>query len=183
MSDPADPAVPDPVPSDSALPGGTPPEPVHPNVVRVVEAARARGLEIEPRRFPDGTKTAADAAAAIGVDVGQIVKSLIFAVDGEVVLAYVSGANQLDETKLAAAAGGTACTRVDADTVRATTGFPIGGVPPFGHATHLPVFVDPDLLQWPEVWAAAGTWNDVFGIEPHRLVEASEGVITDLKRA
>ena len=98
-------------------------------------------------RFPDGAKTAADAAAAIGVDVGQIVKSLIFAVDGDVVLAYVSGVNQLDETKLAAAAGGTACTRVDADTVRAATGFPIGGVPPFGHSTELAVFVDPDLLR------------------------------------
>lgn len=156
---------------------------VHPNVTRVVEAARERGLDIRPRTFPDGTKTAQDAAAAIGVDVGQIVKSLIFAVDGEVVLAYVSGANQLDESKLAAAAGGLKCARVDADTVRAATGFPIGGVPPFGHATHLRVFIDPDLLDWDEVWAAAGTWHDVFGIEPHRLVEASDGVVTDLKRS
>ena len=155
----------------------------HPNVQRVIEAARARGLEIAPRGFPEGTKTAADAAAAIGVDVGQIVKSLIFAVDGELVLAYVSGANQLDESKLAHAAGGDRCSRVDADAVRAATGFPIGGVPPFGHATHLRVFIDPDLLQYDEVWAAAGTWHDVFGIEPHKLVEASEGVITDLKRS
>lgn len=156
---------------------------VHPNVTRVVEAAAARGLSIEPRQFPDGTKTALDAANAIGVEVGQIVKSLIFAVDGDVVLAYVSGANQLDENKLAAAAGGVSCSRVDADRVREATGFPIGGVPPFGHATHLRVFIDPDLLQYDEVWAAAGTWHDVFGIEPHKLVEASEGVITDLKRA
>lgn len=155
---------------------------VHPNVTRVVEAGRARGLAIEPVRFPEGTKTAADAAAAIGVDVGQIVKSLIFAVDGEVVLAYVSGANQLDEKKLAAAAGGKKCGRVDADAVRTATGFPIGGVPPFGHATHLRVFIDPDLLQYGEVWAAAGTWNDVFAIEPHKLVEASEGQVTDLKK-
>ena len=155
---------------------------LHPNVRRVVEAARDRGLEIEPRQFPDGTKTAADAAAAIGVDVGQIVKSLIFAVDGEVVLAYVSGANQLDESKLAAAAGGMICSRVDADVVRSATGFPIGGVPPFGHSTQLRVFIDPDLLQYDEVWAAAGTWNDVFGIEPHKLVEASGGAVTDLKR-
>jgi Cys-tRNA(Pro) deacylase len=154
----------------------------HPNVKRVVEAGKALGLAIEPRRFPDGTKTAADAAAAIGVDIGQIVKSLIFAVDGEVVLAYVSGANQLDEKKLAAAAGGAKCARVDADVVREATGFPIGGVPPFGHKTHLRVFIDPDLLRWPEVWAAAGTWNDVFGIEPHKLVEASGGEVTDLKR-
>ena len=156
---------------------------IHPNVARVVEAAAQRGLTIQPRQFPEGTKTALDAAAAIGVDVGQIVKSLIFAVDGNVVLAYVSGANQLDEKKLAAAAGGTKCARVDADVVREATGFPIGGVPPFGHRTHLRVFIDPDLLQYDEVWAAAGTWHDVFGIEPHQLVEASEGLVTDLKRA
>ena len=154
----------------------------HPNVERVVAAARELGLEIEPRTFPEGTKTAQDAADAIGVELGQIVKSLIFGVDGELVLAYVSGANRLDERLLAAAAGGSACERVDADAVRGATGFPIGGVPPFGHTTHLRVFIDPDLLQWPEVWAAAGTWHDVFGIEPHKLVEASGGVITALKR-
>ncbi|MBU3690136.1 MAG: aminoacyl-tRNA deacylase [Acidimicrobiales bacterium mtb01] len=157
-------------------------EALHPNVVRVVEAGRALGLSIEPKRYPDGTKTAADAAAAIGVQIGQIVKSLIFAVDGEVVLAYVSGANQLDEKKVAAAAGGSKCSRVDADVVREATGFPIGGVPPFGHTTQLRVFIDPDLLRYDEVWAAAGTWNDVFGIEPHKLVEASGGALTDLKR-
>jgi Cys-tRNA(Pro) deacylase len=154
---------------------------VHPNVTRVVEAARARGLEIVPRNFGNA-KTAIDAANVIGVDVGQIVKSLIFGVDGELVLAYVSGANQLDEKKLAHAAGGTKCARVDADTVRDATGFPIGGVPPFGHKTHLRIFIDPDLLQYDEVWAAAGTWHDVFGIEPHKLVEASEGLVVDLKR-
>ena len=155
---------------------------LHPNVRRVKDAATGLGLDIEIRRFPEGTKTAADAAAAIGCDVGQIVKSLIFAVDGEVVLAYVSGKNQLDEKKLAAAAGGLRCQRVDADRVREATGYPIGGVPPFGHSTQLRVFIDPDLLQYDEVWAAAGTWNDVFGIEPHKLVEASEGLVTDLKR-
>ena len=155
---------------------------LHPNVQRVVDAATRAGLAIETRRFPEGTKTAVDAATAIGVQVGQIVKSLIFGVDGEIVLAYVSGANQLDETRLAAAAGGAKCARVDADTVRAATGFPIGGVPPFGHTTQLRIFIDPDLLQYDEVWAAAGTWNDVFAIEPHQLVAASQGVVTDLKR-
>jgi Cys-tRNA(Pro) deacylase len=154
----------------------------HPNVQRVRAAAAAAGLSIETVQFPDGTKTAADAAAAIGVDVGAIVKSLIFAVDGDVVVAYVSGANQLDERKLAAAAGGTKCRRVDADTVRTVTGFPIGGVPPFGHATPLRVFVDPDLLAHDEVWAAAGTWNDVFAIAPADLVAASAGTVVDLKR-
>ena len=154
----------------------------HPNVERVVAAGRELGLEIEPRSFPEGTRTAQEAADAIGVELGQIVKSLIFGVDGEVVLAYVSGANRLDEKLLAAAAGGSRCERVDADAVRKATGFPIGGVPPFGHSTQLRIFIDPDLLQFEEVWAAAGTWRDVFGIEPHRLVEASGGAVTDLKR-
>ena len=155
---------------------------IHPNVVRVMEAARERGLEITTKRFPEGTKTAADAAAAICVSVGQIVKSLVFAVDGEIVMAYVSGSNQLDEKKLALAAGGAKCSRVDADAVRAATGYPIGGVPPFGHSTQLRVFVDPDLLQYDEVWAAAGTWNDNFGAAPADIVRVSGGVVTDLKR-
>jgi prolyl-tRNA editing enzyme YbaK/EbsC (Cys-tRNA(Pro) deacylase) len=154
----------------------------HPNVQRVVDAGAALGLDVDPLTFPEGTKTAADAAAAIGCDVGQIVKSLIFGVDDEVVLAYVSGANQLDEQKLAAAAGGAKCHRVDADTVRAATGFPIGGVPPFGHATDLRVFVDPDLLQYDQVWAAAGTWHDVFPLTPADLVSASGGAVTDLRK-
>ena len=155
---------------------------VHPNVARVIRAARERGLEITTKRFPEGTKTAQDAANAIGVSVGQIVKSLVFAVDGEVVMAFVSGANQLDEKKLAIAAGGSKCSRVDADVVREATGFPIGGVPPFGHTKQLRVFVDPDLLQYDEVWAAAGTWNDNFGANPNDIVRVAGGVVTDLKR-
>jgi len=155
---------------------------LHPNTLRVIAAAREAGLEISTRRFPEGTKTAADAAAAIGVTVGQIVKSLVFGVDNEIVMALVSGSNQLDEKKLAAAAGGSKCSRVDADAVRAATGYPIGGVPPFGHATQLRVFVDPDLLQYDEVWAAAGTWNDNFGAAPADIVRVSGGVVTDLKR-
>ena len=155
---------------------------IHPNTLRVIAAAREAGLEITTRRFPEGTKTAADAAAAIGVSVGQIVKSLVFAVDGEIVMAYVSGANQLDEKKLAAAAGGSKCSRVDADAVRAATGYPIGGVPPLGLATQMRVFIDPDLLQYDEVWAAAGTWNDVFAIKPDSLVLSTGGLIADLKR-
>ena len=156
---------------------------IHPNVLRVMEAARERGLEITTKRFPEGTKTAADAAAAIGVSVGQIVKSLVFGVDSEIVMALVSGSNQLDEKKLAAAAGGAKCARVDADAVRDATGYPIGGVPPFGHATQLRVFVDLDLLQYDEVWAAAGTWNDNFGAAPADIVRVAGGVVTDLKRS
>ena len=154
----------------------------HRNVVRVIEAGRELGVVVEPHHQAEGAKTAADAAAAVGCDVSQIVKSLIFGVDGEVVVAYVSGANQLDEAKLAEAAGGLQCSRVDADAVRAATGFPIGGVPPFGHATRLRVFIDPDLLGYDVVWAAAGTWHDVFSLTPQQLVDASGGVVAELAR-
>jgi prolyl-tRNA editing enzyme YbaK/EbsC (Cys-tRNA(Pro) deacylase) len=146
----------------------------------VIEAGAAKGIVVEPRSFPEGTKTAADAAAAIGVHVGQIVKSLVFLVNGEPVMALVAGDNQLDEAKLAAAHGGTTVGRADADAVRAATGFPIGGVPPFGHA--LAVYVDEDLLRWDEVWAAAGTWTDVFAIRPDELVAATSGGVAPLAR-
>ena len=155
---------------------------LHPNAQRVAAAADELGLAIEVRRFPEGTKTAADAASAIGVDVGQIVKSLVFAVDGRMVMALVSGKNQLDEKKLARAVGGAKVKRADADGVRIATGYPIGGVPPIGLVSELPVVVDPDLLAYDEVWAAAGTWNDVFGINPGALVTATGGQVADLRR-
>ena len=154
----------------------------HPNVERVVAAATAAGLQIEVRQFPEGTRTALEAASAIGVGVGQIVKSLVFGVDDEIVMALVSGANTLDESLLAVAAGGQRCVRVDADAVRAATGFPIGGVPPFGLATQLRIFVDPDLLKFDEVWAAAGTWHDVFAIDPRVLQSVTDGVVIELRR-
>ena len=153
---------------------------MHRNVRRVVDALTEAGLDVEPRSFPEGTKTAADAAAAIGVEVGQIVKSLVFLLDGAPVMALVSGDNQLDEAKLASAAGGGAVGRADADAVRAATGFPIGGVPPVAH--DLRVFVDADLLRWDVVWAAAGTWTDVFPVEPEALVRVSGGTVADLAR-
>jgi Cys-tRNA(Pro) deacylase len=153
---------------------------VHKNVRRVVAAAEAAGLPIEPREFPEGTRTAADAAAAIGVELGQIVKSLLFAVDGQVVLALVSGSNQLDEKRLAVAAGGSAAGRVDAQTVRDATSYPIGGVPPIGLATDLPVFVDRDLLQYDVLWAAAGTPHVNFAVTPTDLVRVTGGTVCDL---
>jgi len=155
---------------------------IHPNCQRVKDAASIAGMEIEIRQFPEGTKTAQDAANAIGVTVGQIVKSLVFAVDGEPVMALVSGSNQLDEKKLAVAAGGTKCARVDADVVREATGYAIGGVPPLGLATHMRIFVDPDLLQYDQVWAAAGTWNDVFAIDPQVLSRITDGKIVEVRR-
>ncbi len=174
------------------------PDASHPNVVAVTAAAAALGLEIRPVTYPDGTRTAQDAADAIGCSVAQIVKSLIFAVVGteanvlaadeasasgdEVVVALVSGANQLDEKRLAAAAGARKARRVDADRVRAATGFPIGGVPPFGHTLALRVFVDPDLLTFEEVWAAAGTPHAVFAVDPQRLVAVTGAVAAPLRR-
>ena len=152
---------------------------MHRNVVAVIEAGKAKGLQVEVRQFPEGTKTAADAAAAIGVEVGQIVKSLVFLVDGAPTMALVAGDNRLDESLLSAAAGGGEVGRADADAVRAATGFPIGGVPPIGH--DLPVYVDEDLLRWDEVWAAAGTWNDVFPIAPQALADATGGRVVRLK--
>jgi prolyl-tRNA editing enzyme YbaK/EbsC (Cys-tRNA(Pro) deacylase) len=168
-------------PNPHAAPASAP-DAEHPNVARVRAAAAALGLDLPVRRFPEGTRTAQDAADAIGCEVGAIVKSLIFTVDGEIVLALVSGANQLDETKLAAAAGGSTCGRATADQVRQATGYPIGGVPPFGLATRVREFLDQDLLRHPTVWAAAGTWHDVFPIAPEDLAAASGGWVGDLRR-
>ncbi len=163
--------------------------PLHRNAWRVQESATALGLDIVIRTFPAGTKTAVDAAIAIGVDVGQIVKSLVFAVgepadkdSGEIVMALVSGDHQLSEAKLAAACGATACWKVDADAVRAATGYPIGGVAPFGHPATLRLFADPGLRRFDEVWAAAGTWEHVFGVSPAALLAAIGAVEVDLRK-
>lgn len=155
---------------------------LHRNARAVVEAAAVLGLEVAVREFPEGTRTADDAARAIGVTVGQIVKSLIFRVGDDVVVALVSGPNRLDERRLAAAAGrpDAPIARVDADGVRAATGFPIGGVPPFGHPAPLPTYVDEDLLAYDEVWAAAGTPRHVFPISPADLVRATHGRVARL---
>jgi prolyl-tRNA editing enzyme YbaK/EbsC (Cys-tRNA(Pro) deacylase) len=153
---------------------------MHRNVRAVVAAAEGWGLVIEPRSFSKGTKTADDAAAAIGVTVGQIVKSLVFLVDGEPTMALVGGDKRLDEEKLAAAAEGAVVERPDGDAVRAATGFPIGGVPPFGH--DLPVYIDEGLLRYDKVWAAAGTWTDVFAITPTELVGITGGTVASLAR-
>ena len=154
---------------------------LHRNAQRVVDfAASSFGVVLDVHEFPDGTRTAEDAARAIGVEVGQIVKSLVFLVDGEPVVALVSGANLLDEHKLAAAAGGGRSARAGADAVREATGFPVGGVPPFGHRNVLRVFVDEDLLGYDELWAAAGTPHVNFSIEPAELVRVTGGSVADL---
>lgn len=137
----------------------------------VVDAAAAMQLEVDVIEYPDGTRTAVDAAAAVGCEVGQIVKSLIFSVDGELVLALTSGSNKVDTDALVAAAGGSTCGRADADDVRARTGFAIGGVPPLGHKSAVRSFFDPALLEFGQVWAAAGTPRHVFSVDPKELLD------------
>ena len=153
---------------------------MHPNVERVVAAAAATGLRIEVERFPEGTRTAEDAARAVGCEVAQIVKSLVFMADGRAALALVSGANRLDPARLASALGATEARRATGDEARAATGYAIGGVPPIGHATPLPVLVDRNLLSHERLWAAAGLPDAVFGVEPDDLVRASGGRVADL---
>ena len=151
---------------------------MHPKVQSVVKAAMAKGLDVTPLTFPAGTKTAADAARAIGVGVGQIVKSLVFRVDGRPVMALVPGDRRLDEGMLARAAGGASVERMDAAAVREATGFSIGGVPPLGHS--LPVYVDSGIAGYDEVWVAAGTGTDVFAVAPTDLIRVTDGTLTAL---
>lgn len=151
----------------------------HPTVARVRAAAQAAGQDIDVVTFPEGTRTAVDAAAALECDVEQIVKSLIFNADGELVLALTSGANQVDTDKLASAADRPSCGRADADQVRATTGYAIGGVPPFGHDQPVRTWIDPHLLTMNEVWAAAGTPKTVFAIDPNELVTITGATVFD----
>lgn len=157
---------------------------MHPSALKVAQAAHQLGLDITLVEFPTSTRTAADAAASIGCQVAQIVKSLLFLVADQPVMALVSGANQLDERKLAALLDVPRrhVIRADADAVKRITGFTIGGVPPFGHATPLRVFIDANLLNFTQVWAAAGTPTAVFAIQPDDLVRASRGQAVDLKK-
>ncbi len=152
-----------------------------PSSQRVAVAARALGLNIEIRDFPDGTRTAEDAARAIGVGVGQIVKSLVFIADGRSVLCLVSGLNRLDGSRLSVVSGASQVRRATAEEVDRATGFAIGGVPPFGHHKQLPVYCDRDLLAYDVVWAAGGTPRAVFAVEPQALVKACRATIADLK--
>jgi prolyl-tRNA editing enzyme YbaK/EbsC (Cys-tRNA(Pro) deacylase) len=148
-------------------------------VDRFLEAARAAGVEPEVRRFPEGTKTAGDAARAIGCDVAQIVKSLVFVVDDRPVVAFTSGANRVDPAKLAAAAAGTAARRATPEEARAATGFAVGGTPPFGYPGPVPAYLDPDLLGFEEVWAAAGTPDAVFPLAPEELERVAGAIRAD----
>ena len=150
-------------------------------IERFEEAARERGLQLDVRRFPAGTKTAPDAARAVGCEVGQIVKSLVFMADGEALLALTSGANRADTAKLAALLGAAEVRRASADEAREATGFAIGGTPPFGFPRPVRVLMDRDLQGYDEVWAAAGTPDSVFRIVPSDLREAAGAEVVDLR--
>ncbi len=130
--------------------------------------------------FPEGTRTAADAAAAIGCSVGQIVKSLVFRrASGAALLVVASGSNRVDEARLEALAG-EPVGKADAEFVRSATGFAIGGVPPAGHTAPVETIVDEDLLAYEEIWAAAGTPRTVFPLSPDELVALTGGRVADV---
>jgi prolyl-tRNA editing enzyme YbaK/EbsC (Cys-tRNA(Pro) deacylase) len=146
----------------------------------VQAALRAYGLDVEVRQFPDSTRTAAEAAAAIGITVGQIVKSLVFLADEQPVLALMSGSNRLALARLGALLG-SSIGKADADAVRRATGYAIGGVPPVGFPASIPTYLDRDLLAYDTVWAAAGTPHHVFPIAPGELVWISQATVADIK--
>ncbi|MGW8374536.1 YbaK/EbsC family protein [Streptomyces sp. ODS28] len=157
----------------------TQPSSAHP---RFAEALAARGVrDLEVRSFPEATRTAEEAAAAIGCELAQIVKSLVFAVDGDPVLVLMDGASRVDTDRVRDELGARKVKRADADLVRKATGYAIGGVPPFGHVTELRVLADRGLLEHETVWAAAGTPYTVFPMRPEELVGHARGAFADVK--
>lgn len=152
------------------------------SVDRVKDALRAAGLPAEIKEFDASTRTAADAAAAIGCTQAQIAKSLVFRAkaSNRAVLVIASGINRVDETKLAALLG-EKTGKADADFVRAETGFAIGGVAPIGHTGKVVIYIDADLTAYPEIWAAAGAPNAVFRLTPADLARVTGGDVADVK--
>ncbi|MDQ3782576.1 MAG: YbaK/EbsC family protein [Actinomycetota bacterium] len=149
-------------------------------VVRFVSAAGELGLEVEPVVYPDGTKTAADAAAAIGCAVGAIVKSLVFMADDRPLLVLMAGDHRVDTTRLAEAASAATVRRATLEEARQHTGFAAGGTPPVGHPEPLAVLADRTLLRSHPVWAAAGTPTSVFPVDPERLVAVADARWVDV---
>ncbi|MEW5421007.1 YbaK/EbsC family protein [Amorphus sp. 3PC139-8] len=152
---------------------------------RVAEAAQAAGLDIAVMVMPASTRTAEEAAAACGTGVGQIVKSLVFRgkESGRPVLLLVSGVNRVDEKRVGRRIG-EALSRPDADFVRSETGYAIGGIPPIGHPKDkgIAVYMDRDLLAHEVVWAAAGTPNAVFSVDPAALEKATGATVLSVTR-
>ena len=152
---------------------------MHPNAQRIQTALGERGSAAEVIQVPDSTRTAADAAAALGTSVAQIVKSLVFVADDRPVLVLTSGSQRVSTEKVRALIG-THVSRADADAVKRLTGYAIGGVPPLAHNTPARVLMDPHLLEFDTVWAAAGTPHAVFGIAPGDLQRVSGAEIADV---
>ena len=150
-------------------------------VERFQAAAREAGVAVDVRRFPEETRTAADAARAIGCDIGQIVKSLVFEADGRAFLALTSGPNRADPERLAELLMVDEVRRAGPEEARAATGYGIGGTPPFGHPMRLQVLMDRDLLGYDLVWAAAGSPDSVFPITPRDLLSAAGAEVADFK--
>jgi prolyl-tRNA editing enzyme YbaK/EbsC (Cys-tRNA(Pro) deacylase) len=148
---------------------------------KVQEFLTALGLSVEVKELPQSTRTAQEAAEAIGCAVGQIVKSLVFrgGQSGKGILVLASGSNRVNEARLAELAGEPVA-KADASFVRAHTGFVIGGVPPVGHSSSLETYIDQDLLQYAEIWAAAGTPHAVFKISPEELSKIVPGKIVSI---
>lgn len=151
-----------------------------PHTERVVRAGAAAGLTVAVQQFPQGTRTAQDAAAAIGCDVGAIAKSIVLMSDAGPVLVLTSGANRVDYDKVAGALGITGVRRASAEEARAATGYPIGGTAPWGHPAPLQVLCDEDLLRHEKVWAAAGTPDTVFPVFPADLLGAAGATPADV---
>ena len=145
---------------------------------------RSQGPAYIVIEFNESTRTAQEAADRVGCQLGQIVKSLIFRgkTTNKGVLVLTSGTNRADESKISQVTG-EPITRPDADFVRALTGFSIGGVPPVGHITSIETYIDEDLLQYPTVWASAGTPNAVFELSPSDLVNLSRGKAIPVKES
>ena len=150
------------------------------SVQRVHEALRAAGIDTPIVEFAATTRTAGDAAAAIGTTVPRIVKSLVFMADGEPLIVLASGANRVDIARLERQIG-KAIAQATPDQVRASTGYAVGGVPPLGYPTRLDVILDRDLLQYDEVWAAAGSPNVVFAVSPADLARVTVARVCDVK--
>ncbi|MDQ0749066.1 prolyl-tRNA editing enzyme YbaK/EbsC (Cys-tRNA(Pro) deacylase) [Streptomyces africanus] len=151
---------------------------------RFAEALRELGigdLVHQVRRFPEATRTAAEAAAALGCELSQICKSLIFAADGVPVLVLMDGASRVDLELVRKELGADKVTRAKAEVVRETTGYAIGGVPPFGHRTRTRVLADRSLLEHDIVWAAAGTPYTVFPLAPRDLVAHAGATLVDVR--
>lgn len=152
----------------------------HRNTKRVVAAALECGVDVEVRRFPEGTRTAQDAARAIGCDVAAICKSIVLSTDDGPVVVFTSGSNRVDMGKVEALTGRAGVRRANADEVKSATGQSIGGTAPFGHPEPLTMLIDQDFLTLDEIWAAAGTADTVFGVAPQTLVDATGARVADI---